>query len=373
MRRSKGKGLEMVNRRDFLGAGVAAAALSATGRTVAAETAASSIKSPVNLGPVITDFEVRTNASIGRKKASFYIDDAIWFLRDITRQRPKSAFDHPFLKALKEAHDRWGMKVQINLFHRTDFFYGMDEFSLADVTDAYKDEWQANRDWLRFGFHSLQEFPDYPFVNVSYEDVKKVCDLIFGNVRRFAGEGMVANAVVPHWLPISKDGCRALADCGMKVVSCSYGYRHAYTGDPSVLPYGHSFRLLNSRKPETALCWRGTRNTAINSSISGYNHLLADQAAITHGTFSALFDKATGICIKRFSNGPCINLFPLDEIAPAFDKIDGADYICYGTHEQYFFSDYFAYQPDTAAKFHAAAKWIAAHGYEYVFIEDTVS
>ena len=63
----------------------------------------------------------------------------------------------------------------------------------------------------------------------------------------------------------------------------------------------------------------------------------------------------------------------LDEIAPAFDRIDGVDYICYGTHEQYFFPDYFAYQPDTKAKFHAAAEWIAGHGYEYVFIEDTVA
>ena len=362
-----------MKRRDFIRAGLGSVAFAAAPRMTAAEGLCAGSADSVDLGPTLTDFEVRTNASIGRKKASFFIDDAIWFLRDITRQRPKSVFDHPFLKALKEAHDRWGLKVQINLFHRTDFFYGMDEFSLGDVTDAYKDEWQANRDWLRFGFHSLQEFPDYPFVNASYADVKKVCDLIFGNVRRFAGEGMVAKAVVPHWLPISKDGCRALADCGMKVVSCSYGYRHAYTGDPSVLPYGHSFRLLNARKPETALCWRGTRNTAINSSISGYNHLSEEQARRTHGSFSALFDRATGISMKRFSNGPCLNLFPLDEIAPAFDRIDGADYICYGTHEQYFFSDYFAYQPDTAAKFHAAAKWIAAHGYEYVFIEDTVS
>ena len=362
-----------MKRRDFIKAGFGSVAFAAVPRMTAAEGRQAGSADSADLGPTVTDFEVRTNASIGRKKASFYIDDAIWFLRDITRQRPKSAFDHPFLKALKEARDRWGLKVQINLFHRTDFFYGMDEFSLADVTDAYKGEWQANKDWLRFGFHSLQEFPDYPFVNASYGDVKKVCDLIFGNVRRFAGEGMVAKAVVPHWLPISKDGCRALADCGMKVVSCSHGYRHAYGDDPAVLPYGHSFRLLNMRKPETALCWRGSRNTAINSSIGGYNHLSEGQARRTHGNFTALFDRATGICMKRFSNGPCLNLFPLDEIAPAFDRIDGVDYICYGTHEQYFFPDYFAYQPDTKAKFHAAAEWIAGHGYEYVFIEDTVA
>ena len=30
------------------------------------------------------------------KKAHFLIDDVIWVLRDITRQRPNSLFDNPF-------------------------------------------------------------------------------------------------------------------------------------------------------------------------------------------------------------------------------------------------------------------------------------
>ena len=40
------------------------------------------------------------------KLAYFYIDDVIWCLRDITRQKPESIFDHPFMSALKEAHDQ---------------------------------------------------------------------------------------------------------------------------------------------------------------------------------------------------------------------------------------------------------------------------
>ncbi len=107
------------------------------------------------------------------KKCFFFIDDVIWCLRDIARQKPKSIFDHHFLKALKKAHDMYGLKVQLNLFYRLDFYYGMDEFTLKDMPDTYKKEWEENSDWLRFGFHSLQEFPDYPFVNADYDDVKK--------------------------------------------------------------------------------------------------------------------------------------------------------------------------------------------------------
>ena len=77
------------------------------------------------------------------KKAYFFIDDTIWVMRDLTRLRPASMFDNDFLKALKKAHDDTGLTVQLNLFYRTDFFYGSDEFTLADMTDAYKAEFEA--------------------------------------------------------------------------------------------------------------------------------------------------------------------------------------------------------------------------------------
>ena len=54
------------------------------------------------------------------KKSYFYIDDTIWVLRDLTRTRPASLFDMPLIKVLKEAHDKYGLKTQLNLFYRTD-------------------------------------------------------------------------------------------------------------------------------------------------------------------------------------------------------------------------------------------------------------
>ena len=32
-----------------------------------------------------------------------------------------------FMKMLKDAHDKYGMKVQLNVFLRTDFYYGNDD------------------------------------------------------------------------------------------------------------------------------------------------------------------------------------------------------------------------------------------------------
>ena len=102
------------------------------------------------------------------KKAFFFIDDTIWVFRDLTRKQPASLFDNPFLKMLKKAHDEYGLKTQLNVFFKTDVFYGDDEFNLSEMTDAYKSEWEACADWLKLAFHARQEFPDYPYVNASY-------------------------------------------------------------------------------------------------------------------------------------------------------------------------------------------------------------
>ena len=61
--------------------------------------------------------------------------------------------------------------------------------------------------------------PDYPFINSSYNDVATAFDRVFGAIRRFAGEGVFTYAFVGHWLPISKDGCRALKDRGVKLAA----------------------------------------------------------------------------------------------------------------------------------------------------------
>ena len=79
---------------------------------LAAMQAAEAAEPPV----VIKDFEFRRNPKLAGKKAFFYIDDVVWVFRDLTRQCPKSLFDNAFLGVLKEAHERYGMKIQLNCF-----------------------------------------------------------------------------------------------------------------------------------------------------------------------------------------------------------------------------------------------------------------
>lgn len=307
-----------------------------------------------------------------KKNVFFFIDDVIWVFRDLTRMRPPSLFDNPFLCTLREAHESYGLKVQLNVFYRTDFFYGSDEFTLSDMTDAYKTEWEATADWLKLGFHAKQEFPDYPYINANYHDVKKDFDAIKKEIYRFAGEHSLAHAVVTHWLPMSREGCQALKDSGVKVMSASYGEKIAYDGDRTVLPYGHSARLEQNRKPETGLFLRRTNDKAIAVSLCGYNHLDDNKVKETDGKVTAVLDKETGMYFKKFCSGHVLNLIENKNIEAEFLPYLDKEYFCYATHEQYFYSDYYAYQPDYAEKIMKAAKLVSKKGYTYFFAEEIV-
>ncbi len=304
------------------------------------------------------------------KVAYFFIDDTIWVFRDLARQRPKSIFDNEFLKMLKRAHDDHGLTVQLNLFYRTDFFYGTDEFTLAEMPDCYKPEFEANADWLRLAFHAKQEFPDYPYVNATYEDVKTDYEAIRNEVVRFAGESSWSLAVIPHWLPISKAGCKALADCGVKFMSPSIGVKSEFTGDDTVLPYGHAARLRQNRQPETGLFTRTTKNKAISASIAAYNHMSAEEFAKIEGRNASYLDEETGIRFRQLGRGPTVNLNTPDEIRERLAQLNGREYIGVGNHEQYFYKDYYNYIPDIAERIYTVAEELDKYGYRFITADE---
>lgn len=304
------------------------------------------------------------------KKGYFFIDDVIWCLRDLTRQKPASLFDNSYFKMLKEAHDRYGVKVTLNLFYRTDYAYGYDEFTLADVTDAYKAEFEAASDWLKLAFHAKEEFPDYPHVNANYDDTVKLFKDIEREVFRFAGEKSFTYAVCPHWLPVSKDGVKALRDCGVKLMDATHSDSvEDYNGDPNSLPYGHAFRLLQNRKPETKVFHRGGRDVAIANSVCGYNHLLNTNPAALANDLSVHYDQETDMIFKTYSS-TCLNLTPYEELEAEFTPLLDNEYIGITDHEEYFYEDYAAYQPDYADKIFKMGEILTNNGFEFFFMEE---
>ena len=306
------------------------------------------------------------------KKAYFYIDDVIWVFRDLTRKRPASLFDHPFLGALKKAYEEYGVKTQLNVFYKTSYFYGNDDFCLKEMTDAYKAEWESASDWLKLAFHAKEEFPDYPHVNAKYEDVKAIYENITNEIKRFAGEKSIALGITPHWLPMSYEGVKALYDCGVRLLNSTYGEATEYNGDPASLPYGHALRLLNNRQPETKIFSRKSRDVAISNSICAYNHVNPEDFEATFYNLKMIKDEKTGMYFKRFFNSACLNLTPLDELEDEMNECIGSELVSLATHEQYFYEEYLAYQPDYAEKIFKMGEVLKKHGYEFFFIEEIV-
>ena len=79
-------------------------------------------------------------------------------------------------------------------------------------------------------------------------------------------------------------------------------------------------------------------------------------------------DEETGLRFRGLCGGPCLNLYTLESELELLNKLIDLDYDYIGsaTHEQYFYEDYYAYQPDYEEKLYALAKRMTDAGYRWV-------
>lgn len=306
-----------------------------------------------------------------QKKAQFFIDDVIWLFRDLTNKRPASMFDNPFLGTLKVANELYGVKTQLNVFYKTSFWYGKEDFSLSDMTDAYKKEFEESSSWLKLAFHSMEEWPDYPYVNADYELVDRNFKLIHKEICRFAGEKSFGWSVVPHWAPISEEGIRALKDNGVKVTYATYGAKQELGDRDFGLSEEHRARLFHNKKPESGVYMKTVNDVANEAALCSYNHVSTEEYMSQVGKFGALKDEKTGMGYTVAAR-VVLNKVTLKELTEAITKHTDYEYFPIGNHEQYFYSDYGEYQPDYVEKILTMGKLLKDAGYTFVFAEGLV-
>ena len=150
------------------------------------------------------------------KTFCFTVDDNIRFLKEINEQRPKSIFEHPYLNMYLRLHKKFNLKVQLNLFFET------DGFNLKDMTDAYFDEFKENSNWLKLSFHSRLENVD-PYKDSSYDEVLFDCKRVNEQIIRFATKEALAKTTTIHYCLATKEGIKAIEDCGIKGLLGLYG------------------------------------------------------------------------------------------------------------------------------------------------------
>lgn len=255
------------------------------------------------------------------KEFCFTVDDNIRCFQQIAKNRYQSIFDQPYLAMYKRLHDKYGVKVQLNLF------YAMKDFNLSMMPDDYRDEWAANADWLKLSFHSRYENPR-PYEFSDYDEVYRDCRAVHDEIRRFAGEASLGLTTTIHYCLTTPDGLQALIDNGVRGLLGLFGTaeqpRESYCLPEAV--YGDA-------------CRRGDIVTDKDVKFAAIDNILNSYADV-------------------------------ERTITSLEPYIGRDIVKIMIHEQYFYEDYAHYHPQFEAKLDAALALLQQNGYESRFFEE---
>ena len=250
------------------------------------------------------------------KTFCFTVDDNIRFLKEITKNRYRSMFDHPYLAMYRRLHEEFGLKIQLNLFYR------MEDFDLSQVRDDYRAEFKACADWLKLSFHSDVENVR-PYENAGYDEVFADCNRVHKEILRFAAPEALADTTTIHYCRLTREGQRAMEDNGV---------------------LGLLGRFGTDGKPHTSYGIDGNEAQRLRD---------GEIVKIGNTTFAAI-----DIVLNRFS---------VEEILNKLSLLSGREGIRVMIHEQYFYPDYKSYQPDFEQKLRATFAYLISRGYHSRF------
>jgi len=255
------------------------------------------------------------------KTFCFTIDDNIRFLKELSEEQPNSLFDHPYPAMLRRLHERFGIKIQLNLFYR------VGDFDLSQATDRYKSEWQENADWLKLSFHSDRE-NSFPYKDSGYDEVFRDCRAVHNEILRFASPASLAETTTVHFCQTLPEGTRALAENGVKGLLGLFG-----TVEHPSTSYSLDEDMASEIRSGKILTLDGMAYAAIDM---------------------------------------IVNMVRLENITPMLTSLLERETLRVMIHEQYFYQDYKAYQPDFEEKLITVFSLLAQNNYQSRFFEEMI-
>ena len=263
------------------------------------------------------------------KRFNFFIDDHSFLFTDLSKQRPKKAFDHFYLAGLKKIHDQYGLKVTLNSFYHNDH----DPFDLKDMPAIWKSEFEDNSDWLKFSFHAYSEFPDRPYAEATAETFGKHWDMVQKEIERFAGPKSFIAPVVIHWANVHPAVAQEAIRRG--VVAYSNNFRLRVMGGPSLedRQRGGDMKTVEKRSLSGVDCGNELSGLAMHYGMQEEKDFMDKNIVY--------YDPQLGICF--FHNTILCNLTPLAEIPKKYaiavkrNEERGTEILGAGSHEQYTF------------------------------------
>ncbi len=280
-----------------------------------------------------------TDADVGYYRLSS--DDNIIFLSDINKNKDvyKSIFDNPYLAVYKKAHDLYGAKIHLNIYYEMpehpDFTGKRDYFNLSMMTDKFKSEWKANSDWLKMNFHANSDKPDKPYLTAGYDKVYSECKRVQDEIRRFAGEKTLSDETTIHWGATTEEGVKAARDLGIKALA---GYMKI-EGSRTVVSYHY---------PKDLVAYLERRDFWYDRSLDMY---------------FAKIDCVLNLHTPEEIEG-LLNTLYTDKTRSGFIEIM--------MHEEYFYPDYTAYEPDFEKRVLTGCRFACEKGYKGAFLAEVI-
>lgn len=255
------------------------------------------------------------------KTFCFTVDDNIRCLRQINEKNYDSIFDHPYLAVYKRLHERFGLKVQLNLF------YQEKDFNLSQFTNKYYNEFESVADWLKLSFHSnMENVRPYEFSN--YDEVYNDCHNVNEQIVRFASPKALAKTTTIHFCLATEGGIKALSDNKIIGLLGLFGTnekpRSSYT--------------INEENAKVIRLGNGVK-----------------LGEITY--------KGIDIVLNSFSK---------EEILSQLEDLKNRNHINVMIHEQYFYKDYHLYQEDFEEKLAETFLFLTKNGFSSKFFEEII-
>ena len=260
----------------------------------------------------------------GYKTYRLGVDDVIRCFENIYNHRDEytSIFDDPFLSLYRELHEKYGTFVHMHVYYETDD----KKFNLSMFPDKYKEEFQANGDWLKFTFHARADHPDSPYKFATYEQVMEDGKMVEKELLRFAGREVMSNVTSEHWADSNRRATRGFRNLGFRCIDAYFLFDE--NGDPYVAYYLDHEQTAHAAKRDF---W-------------------------VDNTEDIIFVKDDII----------INEVDLDKIDGYMEEISNQQNNCFHyllIHEQYFYEDYPAYEPDYKERIFKTVEWCHKNGY----------
>lgn len=250
----------------------------------------------------------------------FSVDDNIWFFKDLAQNNYNSIFDNSYLALYKRLHEKYNLKVQLNLF------YQYENFDLSKMPERYKQEWINNKDWLQMSFHSKNEKTLY--TNSGYDKLFEDCQTVNNEIKRFAGAEVLNSFTTIHCCKTTQEGNKALKTLGVKGLAGLFG---------------------TDKNPKQSYSLK----------YQDFKDIYTD---------CYYYDKAIDMYFVNIDM--VINTFNIEDIIPYLSKYIGKEHIEIMIHEQYFYPHYYMYQPDYKKKLNTAISYLLDNNYKSCFLNE---